>query len=652
METLTPFKKICMTIGEIPNSYIDSMSYYECLVWLCNYIEKTVIPAINENAEQGNELISKFNELKIFVDNYFSNLNVQNEINTKLDEMSESGELGQIINVQLLSNRTFFYNTVEEMKNSSIIQNGDLVITKGFYSINDGGSAKYNVVNTLNEANEMDIISLQNNLFAILIADNEVSVKQFGAKGNNTDDDLQKLQRAVDYGSINKLNVYIPAGTYLISGQLLYDSNSVIRGENKDVTIIKTMDGTDLVYHTLVGRNAQSINARLAREDSRPSISQGYPKTSEVCASYIHDIKISDLTIDGNWQNRDLVNWSKYYNNIEREPGSSLELQRVYNAIVENCLIINGPQHNLSTDAGDDCFNEGVDYVSKYPSYDIIIKNVESNNQRYDDGITTHNSFNVLIDSCYVHVDNNVNGTYSTAISNGFEIDDGSHDIKVINCVSKYNFSGYQAKGHSNTPSAYNILFENCYAEACHMAMTISSNHNASSWQDVDLFCKDIVIKNFVSKYMYDWSNISSWTGRGYETLIDSANNVTIDGWTTIFGNPSDVQNIASGDRSSCFENVNTNYFVNFQNIKIYNSQNDRANYPLFNVRGSSRNYTFKDIYCQGWSSYAMIDYSNNSNDGYCVCDNIFLQKREEGDSIINVGSDNLGTRTNLFLIQ
>ena len=55
-EPLKPFGRFCITIGELPSSYMQSLSYVEMLTWLCNYIEKTVIPAINENAEAVKEI--------------------------------------------------------------------------------------------------------------------------------------------------------------------------------------------------------------------------------------------------------------------------------------------------------------------------------------------------------------------------------------------------------------------------------------------------------------------------------------------------------------------------------------------------------------------------------------------------------------------
>lgn len=62
---LEPFKKFIMTIGELPTSYLESMTYGEMVMWLCNYLQNTVIPAINNNADVTNELIKKIEELDV-----------------------------------------------------------------------------------------------------------------------------------------------------------------------------------------------------------------------------------------------------------------------------------------------------------------------------------------------------------------------------------------------------------------------------------------------------------------------------------------------------------------------------------------------------------------------------------------------------------
>jgi len=98
VETLSsPFKHLVMTIGELPTTFVESMSYYESLAWLVHYIETTLLPTVNANAEATIELQKYYEELKSYVENYFENLDIQTEIDNKLDEMAESGELGEIL---------------------------------------------------------------------------------------------------------------------------------------------------------------------------------------------------------------------------------------------------------------------------------------------------------------------------------------------------------------------------------------------------------------------------------------------------------------------------------------------------------------------------------------------------------------------------
>lgn len=101
VSTMRPFTRCLMTIGMLPTSYLVSMTYEEQLLWLCNYLEKEVIPALNNNAEALKEVQDLYVELKKYVDNYFSNLDVQEEINNKLDEMATDGTLDRIINQEI-----------------------------------------------------------------------------------------------------------------------------------------------------------------------------------------------------------------------------------------------------------------------------------------------------------------------------------------------------------------------------------------------------------------------------------------------------------------------------------------------------------------------------------------------------------------------
>ena len=90
IEKLNPFGRMCISLGMLPSSYKESLTYEEQLLWFMDYLQNQVIPAVNNNADA---LI----ELQNYVSQYFDNLDVQEEINNKLDEMAESGQLQAII---------------------------------------------------------------------------------------------------------------------------------------------------------------------------------------------------------------------------------------------------------------------------------------------------------------------------------------------------------------------------------------------------------------------------------------------------------------------------------------------------------------------------------------------------------------------------
>ncbi|MBQ5474975.1 MAG: hypothetical protein IIT65_09865, partial [Lachnospiraceae bacterium] len=75
---LNPFGRFCCTIGNLPTSYMESLTYEEQLMWFCRFLDEKVIPAVNENADAIIEL-----------QNYLKNLDLQDEVNNKLDEMAE-----------------------------------------------------------------------------------------------------------------------------------------------------------------------------------------------------------------------------------------------------------------------------------------------------------------------------------------------------------------------------------------------------------------------------------------------------------------------------------------------------------------------------------------------------------------------------------
>ena len=164
----SPFKHLCVTIGELPSAFIESMSYYELLAWFVNYLENTVIPAVNANGEATAELQELFVELKDFVDNYFENLDVQEEINNKLDDMAEAGTLQEIITTYIQANVAWTFDNVSDMQSATNLTAGSYAQTLGFTEIGDGGGNLYLISDTGTPDN-LNVFSVANDLYAIRV---------------------------------------------------------------------------------------------------------------------------------------------------------------------------------------------------------------------------------------------------------------------------------------------------------------------------------------------------------------------------------------------------------------------------------------------------------------------------------------------------
>ena len=229
VENLKPFPKFCYTIGMIPTSYKESLTYEEQLWWFCDFLQNTVIPTVNNNGQAVQELQNLYVELKNFIDNYFENLDVQTEINNKLDQMAQDGTLQNIITEFLKLNTLVTFNTVNDLKNSINLVENSFARTLGFYEINDGGMAIYKIKKADENiiANEMNIISILNtDLVAVLIANN-VNVLQFGAKADGVTDDTNVLQYASNYAETNNLEYIMPFKNYLCSNLTLNNINFI-----------------------------------------------------------------------------------------------------------------------------------------------------------------------------------------------------------------------------------------------------------------------------------------------------------------------------------------------------------------------------------------------------------------------------------------
>lgn len=215
------FKHLIMTIGELPTSFVDSMSYYEMVAWLVDYIKTQVIPAVNNNAEAVQE-----------IQNWISTLDLQDEVNNKLDEMAESGELAEIIAQYIQLNGVLAYKTIAEMSAAENLVDGSITRVLGNTSYKNGDGAYYYVRPLINTdvVDGFNIVAITNDPtlvaeridylpFNEYVADNMINVKFNGAKGDGVTDDTTAIQTLIDNNPHKTL--YFPAGDYKISSPLV-----------------------------------------------------------------------------------------------------------------------------------------------------------------------------------------------------------------------------------------------------------------------------------------------------------------------------------------------------------------------------------------------------------------------------------------------
>lgn len=97
---LKPFRYWCQKV--LPLVYDDTLSYYELLCKVVDYLNKTM-EDVNTLSEDVEALHTAYEQLQDYVNTYFENLDIQTEINNKLDQMAASGALNEILDPVIIA---------------------------------------------------------------------------------------------------------------------------------------------------------------------------------------------------------------------------------------------------------------------------------------------------------------------------------------------------------------------------------------------------------------------------------------------------------------------------------------------------------------------------------------------------------------------
>lgn len=145
-------------------------------------------------------------------------------------------------------------NSIAEMKAISNLIAGNIIRTVGYYSANDGGGATYIIRERLEtDVEDLGVIHfIDDTLVAEMIINENINVKQFGAKGDGVTDDTTQIQNA-----INKCNILnFDNSVYLTTG-LNLKSNSIIIFND---TSLKMKPNNLSAYGVLKINNIENIN--------------------------------------------------------------------------------------------------------------------------------------------------------------------------------------------------------------------------------------------------------------------------------------------------------------------------------------------------------------------------------------------------------
>ncbi len=429
----------------IPLAFDESMSYYEFLCNVYHYLQKEVVPVINNNAEA---LI----ELRDYVENYFDNLDIQEEVDKKLDEMYENGQLQSLIEEFIELSVTFTYNSVSEMKQATNLIDGSFVRTTGFYSYNDKGGATYKVrtVTTEDVIDEKTIIALADNtLIAELLIQDTMNVKQYGAKGDSETDDTLFIQKALDTCN----NVIINDGVYMIDAEVSIkpNSNSNIKLVN---ATLKAITNNLTNYAVIMIDNVHDVLISGGIVEGERLTHTG---TSGEWGHGIHikggsyNIKVSDIIIKNTWgdglyiNDATNINSNNLYIESARRNGISVINCDTYHSLNDYVYNTNGtaPESALDIEPNnvtDKIKNITIDnFTAKNNNgdgIDIVLRNLDGTSE--DVSITVNGA---KIESC----NNGVYGGYPSTtkgkiILNNLNINDIVND--GINIAPRYSSNG------------------------------------------------------------------------------------------------------------------------------------------------------------------------------------------------------------------
>ena len=330
---LAPFKLFVLENFPFIEADFDAITNYQLMCKIVEYI--------NEVAKNNDIMIDNVEALN----NWFNNLDVQTEINNKLDEMAKNGQLADIIAQYLQVSSILAFNTIEDMKKSTNLSENSFVETYGFYKLGDGGSAKYKIrkISNVDVIDNVKLFALDNDntLVAELIINKEMNSKQFGLIGDGTTDETEKLNKFFS----QPIEKYIVNnGTYLIDGDININSNSYIIFMENAIIKRKATNNTHYFMFNIGNKNNVTIKGAhlIGDKDDHTGTTGEWGYGIHVYSS--QNINIEDCIIEKTWGDGIYIGYSY----------SEASTQIPKYIYVNNAKIINCSRNGIAVCSGED----------------------------------------------------------------------------------------------------------------------------------------------------------------------------------------------------------------------------------------------------------------------------------------------------------
>lgn len=550
-----PFRFWCQKM--LPAVYDDSLSYYELLCKVVAYLNdmasqtETQFNSLEKNV---NTLSTSFTELKEYVKNYFNNLDIQNEIDKKIDDLILNGSLVEM-----------FKNVLGFVMVEWYGGEGD--------GVTDCTQAFNNAINT-----ELPIILLPNKHY---IVKSNLTINDINGNNSTLEFDIayndnpvnEKAQAISIKHSINNITLLSPNGFISVYSTSYADIKNVKCVTNRKQTSITSKNGSIIQLN-----NSNNININNVSFDTSYIVNDGtttniyYFNDGIHINGGCHDINISDVTgvclddfiafntVEGiGVTNKDIYNVN--INNCTSNKSFGLrfygfddtEIFNIYNICVNNCIIntnSNVPAIRFLNSVG-----LGGQSKTRINCYNVIIKNSIFSSDIYTVYFTRCMG-DVSFDNCVFN--NTKTHTFYSENSVG---GDSQMNLNIISCTfNSGNFQPLRLLGWTaNNENAYSyvniinskftstgvflvtsalqkIVIKNCIIN-CNSLLGGSSNSYHLIMKDCDCKNTNINLSDMFETYYFDNNILSGYDTNEWMIYVNPNNTKTVLIMGNIFAN-------------------------------------------------------------------------------------------------------------------